>query len=124
MESLVESTSEESKSLGGLTVDQGKSLDPEEIADARIPGKLIAVAKRGQEAVFGHLNLSPVIPVSAADADEAMAHARRYLKRAGITRNFLSFDLTTHFYLAPLGKRVCGWSFTFREGTGTAFGRA
>lgn len=106
------------KTLGGLAVDEGKVLEQDEHGrtGANRSGKIVAIAKRGQEEVFAHLNFAVVLPAVASDPDEAMAHARRYLKRAGLeARDFLSFNVTTHYYMAPLGKRECGWSFAFES---------
>jgi len=107
----------ESKSLGGVSVDQGRAIDSQDADSARSAARIVAVAMRGQEEPFGYLSFPTVLPVSASDPDEAMAHARRHLKRIGLSPyDFMSFDLTTHFYLGPLGKRVCGWSFSFSQG--------
>jgi len=109
--------SREARSLGGLRVDAGRELEQDSSGrtEANSTGRIIAVAMRGQEEAFGHLRFPTVLPVSASDPDEAMAHARRWLRRSGISaEDFLSFDITTHYYLAGLGKRVCGWSFSFK----------
>ncbi len=114
-----------SKTLGGLAVDEGEVLQQDENGQtgANRTGRVVAVAKRGQEEIFAHLDFPAVLSVSAHDPDEAMAHARRYLQRAGLKPgDFLSFNVTTHYYNAPLGKRECGWSFSFHSkpfGSGT-----
>ena len=103
---------------GGLQVDLGEPLEQDESGrtQANSSGRIIAVPKRGQEDVFSHLNFPAVLSVSAGDVDEAMDHARRQLLRAGLTpADFMSFNITTHYYQAPLGKRECGWSFSFES---------
>ena len=107
-------SSAEQKTLGGIAVDQGTPLEPQDADSARSSARIVAVPMRGQEEPFGQLSFPTVLPVSASDPDEAMAHARRHLKRLGLSPyDFMSFDLTTHSYFGPLGKRVCGWSFSF-----------
>lgn len=106
------------KTLGGLSVDEGTPLEQDEDGKtgANSSGRVLAVPKRGQEEIFAQLNFAVVLPASASDPDEAMGHARRYLKKAGLRpSDFLSFNVTTHYYLAPLGKRECGWSFSFES---------
>lgn len=101
---------------GGLQVDSGEPLEQDESGKTRAnsSGRIIAVPKRGQEEVFAHLKFPAVLSTSARDVDEAMDHARRQLLRIGLTpADFLSFNITTHYYQAPLGKRECGWSFSF-----------
>lgn len=106
------------KTLGGLAIDEGEVLEQDEHGrtEANSSGKIIALAKRGEEDPFSYLKFPTVLPVVASTADEAMAHVRRHLKRQGISpKDFLSFNVTTHYYLAPLGKRECGWSFSFEQ---------
>lgn len=103
---------------GGVEVDMGEALDQDENGQtgANSSGTVVAVAKRGQEEIFAHLKFSAVLPVSAGTLDEAMDHARRHLLRAGLnSTDFLSFNMTTHYYQAALGKRECGWSFAFEQ---------
>jgi len=103
---------------GGLQVDSGEPLKQDESGRTRAnsSGRIIAVPKRGQEEIFAHLKFPAVLPMSAKDVDEAMDHARRQLLRAGLTpADFMSFNITTHYYQAPLGKRECGWSFSFES---------
>lgn len=110
--------SQSTRTLGGLAVDDGELLESDENGRtvSNRSGRVVAVAKRGQEEIFAHLDFPAVLPVSASDPDEAMAHARRYLKQAGLKPgDFLSFDVTTHYYQAALGKRECGWSFSFHS---------
>lgn len=106
------------KSLGGLTVDEGEALPQDEHGQtaANSSGKVVAVPMRGQEEVFAHLDFPVTLNVPASDADEAMGHVRRHLQRRGFSpRDFLSFNVTSHYYMAPLGKRLCGWSFSFES---------
>lgn len=104
------------KEIGGLKVDEGRKL--ERTVDGRIkgskPGRTIAVAKVGEEEPFSFLRFPAVAPRSAGDVDSAMRMARGALRDMGLKSDaFLSFDITTHYYMAALGKRECGWSFTF-----------
>lgn len=106
------------KTLGGLEVDEGEILEQDELGrtEANSSGMIVALAKRGQEEPFSHLKFPTVLPAVASTADEAMAHVRRYLKRRRMAPgDFLSFNVTTHYYIAPLGKRECGWSFSFEQ---------
>lgn len=106
------------KEIGGIPVDEGEVLEQDENGKtgANSSGRIVAIPKRGQEEIFSHLDFAAVVPVSADDSHEAMLHVRRYLKRAGLSAgDFLSFSVTTHYYLAPLGKRECGWSFSFES---------
>lgn len=102
--------------IGGLRVDEGEVLpqDDRGRTEANSSGTVIAVAKRGQEEIFSHLEFPTKLPVSASYMGEAMEHARRHLSRlGGGPQDFFSFNITTHYYQAPLGKRECGWSFSF-----------
>lgn len=106
------------KTIGGLLVDEGMVLEPDEQrrTTANSASRVVAVPKRGEEEVFAHLEFAVVLPTAAGSVDEAMSHARRHLKRAGLTpSHFLSFDITTHYYLGTFGKRECGWSFLFES---------
>ena len=106
------------KTLGGLEVDEGEVLEQDEQGrtEANSSGLIVALAKRGQEDPFSYLKFPTVLQAVASTADEAMAHVRRHLKRKGLSpKDFLSFNVTTHYYLAPLGKRECGWSFSFEQ---------
>jgi len=103
---------------GGIEVDQGEVIEQDEDGQtgANSSGTVVAVPKRGQEEIFAQLKFSAVLPVSAGSIDEAMDHARRHLLRAGLSsKDFLSFNMTTHYYQAALGKRECGWSFAFEQ---------
>ena len=104
------------KRIGGLEVDEGKALPQDEKGrtEANSSGLVIAVPKRGQEEIFAHLEFHTALPVSADYMGEALEHARRHLSRMGKGPDaFFSFNITTHYYQAPLGKRECGWSFSF-----------
>lgn len=105
-----------SKLIGGLEVDEGEVLPQDERGrtEANSSGLVIAVPKRGQEEVFAHLEFPTALSVSADFVGEALEHARRHLSRLGRgPQDFFSFNITTHYYQAPLGKRECGWSFSF-----------
>lgn len=107
--------SKTSKILGGLKVDAGKPVDLRAAKD-RLPGNVVAVAKNGEEEPFDFLKFPSVAPKSADDANSAMLIARGVLRDNGLkVGDFLSFDVTTHYYYAPLGKKECGWSFTFHN---------
>lgn len=106
------------KTLGGLAIDEGTVLEPDEQGStgANRSGKVVAIPKIGQEEVFAHLEFQTVAPGAAEDVDSAMHRVREYMERIGLTRkHFQSFTVTTHYYLAPLGKRECGWSFSFES---------
>lgn len=106
------------KTLGGLAVDEGTVLDAdsEGKTGANSVGKVVAIPKLGQEEIFGHLEFPVVVPGAAEDIDSAMHRVREYLEGIGLTRShFQSFTATTHYYVAPLGKRECGWSFSFES---------
>lgn len=109
------SNTQKTKILGGLKVDAGRTVDLESEKD-RLPGNVVAVAKNGEEDPFSFLKFPSVAPNSANDANSAMLIARGVLRDNGFkVGDFLSFDVTTHYYYAPLGKKECGWSFTFHN---------